>query len=641
MRNLYYILFITIFSLNIFANTDTLSVGLKPIEVSAERVSEVNILKGLNFESIKIKNEKNTKEITNYLQESPGIFIKDYGGLGGLKTISLRGTSSNQVVIALNEMPITSTSNPSFDLNEIPINILSNIEIIKNGLSAYYGSNSIGGTINFRTNNSKDSELVVLTSNYGSFGRFQFNFKSNFFQDEFPLSIFMNYTKFDGNYPFKFNNFGNIIDTFRTNSNLNKVQTGLSFDYQIRKFDFSILSFANYSKKGIPGVVLLGKIEDINTTSEDFSTYIIPKITYLIDKSNIISLNNLISIQSITINDFNNVFINNQTNYKFNSNHFKSILNYTRLLTNLDFFIHPEIDYVDLTGTFLQPNLGNFVQQTTLSLSSGINHKMDFINKLWQNSFSLRFDKFSNYKDNPFSFFLGSELLIKNYQLSLFLNISKNFRIPSFSELYYFNYGNLDLKPEKSNSLNFGLTNKSINNLEMKISSYYTLTYDQIVSVPKSTLTWSAQNLGKTKNYGVELALNANFLDKCLFANLSYTLQAPKDITENSSNYNKNIIYIPQEIISMQSEIIISNLIFNISFYYNSFRYFLPDNSFNSLMPSYYLIDLSLKSKLQINSSVLNFQFAVNNITSTNYQIIRNYPMPGRNYLLSITYIQL
>ena len=223
----------------------------------------------------------------------------------------------------------------------------------------------------------------------------------------------------------------------------------------------------------------------------------------------------------------------------------------------------------------------------------------------------------------------------------LFLNISKNFRIPSFSELYYFNYGNLDLKPEKSNSLNFGLTNKSFDNLEMNISSYYTLTYDQIVSVPKSTLTWSAQNLGKTKNYGVELALNANFLDKCLFANLSYTLQVPKDITENSTNYNKNIIYIPQEIISLQSEIIISNLIFDISFYYNSFRYFLPDNSFNSLMASYYLIDLSLKSKFQINSSIFNFQFSVNNITSTNYQIIRNYPMPGRNYLLSITYIQL
>ncbi len=634
-------MFITFYSLKIFANTDTLSVGLKPIEISAERVSEVKILKGLNFESIKIKNENNAKEITNYLQESPGIFIKDYGGLGGLKTISLRGTSSNQVVIALNDMPITSTSNPSFDLNELPINILSDIEIIKNGLSAYYGSNSIGGTINFRTNNSKDSELVVLTSNYGSFGRFQFNFKSNFFQDEFPLSYFINYTKFDGNYPFKFNNFGNIIDTFRTNSNLNKIQTGLSFDYQISKFDFSVLSFANYSKKGIPGVVLLGKIEDINTSSEDFSTYIIPKITYLIDTSNIISLNNLMSVQSTTINDFNNVFINNQTNYKFNSNHFKSIVNYIRLFTNLDFFIHPEFDYVDLTGTFLQPNLGNFVQQTTLSLSSGINHKIDFINKLWQNSFSLRFDKFSNYKDNPFSFFLGSELLIKNYQLSLFLNISKNFRIPSFSELYYFNYGNLDLKPEKSNSLNFGLTNKSFDNLEMNISSYYTLTYDQIVSVPKSTLTWSAQNLGKTKNYGVELALNANFLDKCLFANLSYTLQVPKDITENSTNYNKNIIYIPQEIISLQSEIIISNLIFDISFYYNSFRYFLPDNSFNSLMASYYLIDLSLKSKFQINSSIFNFQFSVNNITSTNYQIIRNYPMPGRNYLLSITYIQL
>lgn len=641
MKNILYILILILFHLQSNAKQDTLSVEINSIEVSAERESAVRKLKGLNIESLKINREINSKQIITYLQETPGLFIKDYGGLGGLKTVSLRGTSSNQTVIALNDMPLTSSSSPSFDLNQIPIFFLNSIDIIKTGLSSYYGSNCIGGTINFKTSNYEESEKLSLNANYGSFGRFDFNLKTNFFHNNLPLSFFINYSKFDGNYPFKFNNFGNIIDTFRTNSKLNKLQTGITFHHQFSNSEFSFISFANYSDKGIPGAVLLGKIEDLKTISQDFSVYFLPKLTFLIDSSKVLSINNLISIQKININNLSNIFINNKTDYQFNSNHIKTILNYSHLYNSGELFIQPEIDFVDLTGTFLQPNLGNYVHQYSLSLTSGISKKINFLNYLWQNSLSFRFDNFSNFKDKPFSFFLGSELLLKKYETSIFLNLSKNFRIPSFSELYYFNYGNVDLKPEKSNSLNLGFSTKAINNTIFKLSSYYILSFDQIVSVPKSTLIWSAQNIDKTQNYGLELSLKSIFWNKLLTTNFSYTLQSSKNITENSPNYNKNIIYIPEEIISLNNELNFSNLYFDLSFIYNSFRYYLPDNSYNSILPSYFIVDFSFKYKLQIYSNLFNFEFAINNLTSTNYQIIRNYPMPGRNYLFSINYIIL
>ncbi|UUZ50320.1 TonB-dependent receptor plug domain-containing protein [Massilia sp. B-10] len=111
----------------------------------------------------------------------------DGGFARGVSTASLRGLSSSATLILLNGRRMTPSAyaDPNngnstlYDLNAIPMSALDRIEILKDGASAVYGSDAIGGVINFITkNNYKGAEVSARTSanDDGKFGRSGANF---------------------------------------------------------------------------------------------------------------------------------------------------------------------------------------------------------------------------------------------------------------------------------------------------------------------------------------------------------------------------------------------------------------------------------------------------------------------------------
>jgi iron complex outermembrane receptor protein len=83
----------------------------------------------------------------------------DGGFSRGVSTASLRGLSSTSTLILLNGRRMTPSAyaDPNdgnstlYDLNSIPLSALDRVEILKDGASAVYGSDAIGGVINFIT----------------------------------------------------------------------------------------------------------------------------------------------------------------------------------------------------------------------------------------------------------------------------------------------------------------------------------------------------------------------------------------------------------------------------------------------------------------------------------------------------------
>ncbi|NVD99706.1 TonB-dependent receptor [Massilia sp. BJB1822] len=91
----------------------------------------------------------------------------------GVATASLRGLTSTSTLILLNGRRMTpaayadpNTGNSTlYDLNNIPLSALDRVEILKDGASAIYGSDAIGGVINFITkNNYQGGQLAARTS---------------------------------------------------------------------------------------------------------------------------------------------------------------------------------------------------------------------------------------------------------------------------------------------------------------------------------------------------------------------------------------------------------------------------------------------------------------------------------------------
>jgi iron complex outermembrane receptor protein len=100
----------------------------------------------------------------------------------GVATASLRGLSSSSTLVLLNGRRMTPSAyaDPNngnstlYDLNSIPVSALDRVEILKDGASAIYGSDAIGGVINFITkSNYRGAEGAVRAgaNDDGNFGR--------------------------------------------------------------------------------------------------------------------------------------------------------------------------------------------------------------------------------------------------------------------------------------------------------------------------------------------------------------------------------------------------------------------------------------------------------------------------------------
>lgn len=83
------------------------------------------------------------------------------GGGDGAATVSLRGLGSERTLSLLNGRRL----GPSFDINSIPINLIERVEVLKEGAGAIYGSDAVGGVVNFITR--KDYQGMDIAYQYG------------------------------------------------------------------------------------------------------------------------------------------------------------------------------------------------------------------------------------------------------------------------------------------------------------------------------------------------------------------------------------------------------------------------------------------------------------------------------------------
>ncbi len=82
------------------------------------------------------------------------------GGGGGSSTVSLRGLGSNRTLILIDGQRVLNN-----DINTIPASVVERIEVLKDGASSVYGSDAIGGVVNFIMR--KDYQGAEFTGDYG------------------------------------------------------------------------------------------------------------------------------------------------------------------------------------------------------------------------------------------------------------------------------------------------------------------------------------------------------------------------------------------------------------------------------------------------------------------------------------------
>jgi len=598
----------------ILAQADTIT-KLKEVVVS-----DAKLLKYSSSQSILNLNDsimdKNQGLMTNLLNFNSTIYFKEYGR-GMLSSISFRGTTSSQTAVIWNGININSQMNGSTDFNTLSGSDYNSVSIKAGGGSLIYGSGAIGGTVHL--NNDlffHDHFENSLKLEYGSFNTVGINYKTNISNKNWNTQI--GFSRNSSTNDYKYKNKYTWRGEQRWNQNgeyeiitLNAVlgyklnaKNLLKFYTQTSNTDrnTSLIVESETKSKYVNGFNrnLLEYTGDFGRFKSSFKTaYIFENYQYFADNS---------------LSDFSYGKTESLTT--------KADLEYTLFNTTQ---INAVLDYNRTKGFG-----SGFGDHTRKICSAAFLVKQDFFSD-WKNEVGIRKEFTNNYK-SPVLFSLGS-----SYQFSevynLKFNLSRNFRIPTFNDLYWNQGGNPNLRPESSYQVELGNVLR-FHNLSLTQTFYYYKIKDLLQWVPGSNSLWTPQNADKVNSYGAETLLNwrKQFGKNIVALNTTFA----HTISENSDT-KKQLFFVPYNKVTTGIFYSRKDLSVNYQFLYNGFVYKRSDNDPNEIIEDYFLSNVGIDYDLKF-LETFKIGFQILNLFDKSYESLENRIMPGRNINIYIIF---
>ena len=235
--------------------------------------------------------------------------------------------------------------------------------------------------------------------------------------------------------------------------------------------------------------------------------------------------------------------------------------------------------------------------------------------------------------------------VLSDHDLFIRASYKNIFRSPTFNESYYYHYGSPDLKPESADQLNLGATYQqqtSAISLQASLDGYYNRVKDMIVAVPRDMFVWNCVNLGKVDVYGVDVDVRAAWQvtdDHRLSLAANYSFQRAMNMTDSESpHYKKQVAYLPQH--TAGGSVGYENPWVNVTLHAlgMSSRWANNEHYDGTRIDGYSEFGLCLWREFRWGNNILTGRLDVKNLFDEQYEIVRNYPMPGRSYQLTINY---
>jgi len=561
---------------------------------------------------------KNTESFTNLLRFSSPIYLKEYGA-GGTSSASFRGTSASNTAVIWNGININSLNNGQTGFNSLSVNLIDNIDIRSGGGSIEFGSGAIGGTVHLNNQLEFNSKLKnQLVSSVGSYNTFNNLYKISYGGEKIATKFGVSYNKSDNEYDW--------IGTDYKNENgaYNNLSFNLNLAYKIDEFSkLSLYSSSFTGEREFSG--MLPNPSSANEKYEDYSfrnliTYNHHKNQFYHTVKVAILTQEYRYFQDKNVDGYNygksrRYIFNYDFNYKLSAN------------SSVESFSQYESAYGD-TDQMLEKNRRQFSQ--SLIYSQRFN---EYINS----NFKIRKNFNSDYKV-PLVFALGADIKpIRNFLVRI--NGSKNYRVPTYNDLYWPGQGNLELVPETSlqGELGFGYRT---NELSLDIGLFYISSEDKIVwspsGDPERPGVWVPINMDETENKGIEFA--ANFNKKIDNHSINFSLNYSYTIAKDKLT-NKYLTFVPKHLMNASFGYSYKKISAFYQHLFNDDVYTTTDNSDSYTVPYYNVGNVGMNYKIfQQENQEVSLGVKINNFFNKNYQVLPSRPMPNRNFNININY---
>ena len=583
------------------------------------------------------------------LKRFAGVQVKDYGGVGGMKTVNIRGLGAGHTGVTYDGVQVGDCQSGQVDLSRFTLDNVSLVSLqigqednIYQSAKAYTSA----GLINISTLQGVSDRKPHLTTTLrtGSYGLFS---PSLLYHQQFSrlgIGAYTSYERADGVYWFTLKNGIKTIHERRNNSDIQTWRGELNMNYQLT--DKQTLQWKAYgftSNRGLPGAVIYDntysaeRLKDKNVFTQmlyenRFSNHIkmkaaakwnyawsrysdIPASGY---KEDTYRQNETYLTATLWTNPLQGLNFSFAQDYAHNhlSMTLPKAANPTRNSLWTALAANYQIGPFSVNASLLATNIYERVKQG--NASDGFHRLSPAFSMQWRclQDFRLRF----GYKDI--------------------------FRTPTLNELYYTGIGNRHLNPEKSRMWNLGTTYSHTFNRTLQLSltadGYFGNVTDKIIAVPKM-FYWQMMNAGKVRQLGLDVSANIEKRwgnDWTVSATGSYSLMKATDISDPTAVYYRNqIAYTPRH--SGSASILLHTPY--LDFCYNVLvmgeRYTLSYNIPDNRMRPFADHSITLSREFNINKQQLRVQFDVRNLGNKNYEVVRFYPMPGTNWRLSVSWV--
>lgn len=215
-----------------------------------------------NVTSIDAKKYYNsTINISDALDQVPGVRVREQGGLGSNLNLAINGFSGNHIRFFIDGVPMDNMGS-TFQMNTIPINLAENIEVFKGVVPIWLGSDALGGAINIVTNKS-NRNYIDASYSYGSFNTHRTTINTAVTNKSgltFELNAFQNYS--DNNYKVFIEKHNNRRDNYANDTEVERFHDQFHNESIIANFGLVNKSFAD---RLVFGITLGHNYKDIQT----------------------------------------------------------------------------------------------------------------------------------------------------------------------------------------------------------------------------------------------------------------------------------------------------------------------------------------------------------------------------------------
>ena len=636
---------------------------IEEVEVTARALTKDVIvpqtLKGAQLERL------NALNVADALRYFSGVQLKDYGGVGGIKTINVRSMGSQHTAVYYNGVQLGNAQNGQVDLGRFSLDNMEQIQLYKGQKSDIFQSarefGSAGNVyLTTRRPYFKNKERVHVRAQMrcGSFALANPNIGFDLkLTETLSLNFDAEYVYSDGKYPFRYRRVlptGEVAyDTtaIRQNGDINAVRVeGGLYDYYSTTGFFRIHAYNYWSERGIPGAIvnnvwrngerLWDRNNFIQAEWQDewfnrWSTRVLAKWAndythYKNYDERLLPSDNEYLQQELYFSFANKVQIFNWWDASLAYDYQYNVLDRSNLL------IEAEPEHFNRHSHWLSAATAMNIQEYLRLQASILMTAVD------QNAPRVSPGIFFSLRPYP----------------AIDLNINafykQSYRYPTFNDLYYTDLGNADLRPELARQHSIEVAyrvSKKVYQIDASLSYYYNRVTDKIIAYPKGQqFRWTMLNLGTVKINGVDAHADFSFFlpqNFTLRARLNYTYQTAIDVTNpEDTYYGHQIPYIP-----WHSGSVVGGLDwkskrgdhygFNYSFIYVGKRYCQQENTvYNEVLP-WYTHDLMVYAEWCIHTNHdywLKANIELNNMLGQDYEVIRNYPMPKQNIRCTLAF---